>query len=194
MTKSNHQKYKIIYADPPWAYSNWKGKRETKRTAESHYSVMTIDDIKSLPVGDIADKDSVCFMWVVSPELPKCIEILKAWGFEYKTVAFVWDKETKYGKNHFGMGYYTRPGAELCLLGKRGKGVPRINAGVRQVQRHKTGLHSQKPSEFRDLIIDLFGDVPRVELFARQLAEGWDSWGNEIVSSNVFENVNDVAL
>ena len=172
------KKYQIIYADPPWD-SNSQFGRDKKRGNEQHYPLMTIDDIKNLPVESIADENCVLFLWVVDTQLQDALETIKSWGFTFKTVGFTWVKETKHGKDHFGVGMWTRKNPEMCLLATKGK-PKRFSAGVRQLQRHKVREHSRKPDEIRDEIIRLCGDIPRIELFCRFTQSGWDVWGNEV--------------
>jgi N6-adenosine-specific RNA methylase IME4 len=143
---------------------------------------MSIDDIKNLPVKELADKKSVLFMWVTMPKLNECFDVIKEWGFEYKTVGFTWVKLNKNKPTPFmGMGRWTRANAELCLIAKKGK-PSRISASVRSIIETPIERHSKKPNEVRDRIVELMGNLPRVELFAREKADGWDSWGNEIES------------
>lgn len=121
-------------------------------------------------------------MWVTMPKLNECFEVIKAWGFEYKTVAFTWIKLNKNKPTPFmGMGRWTRANAEICLLATKGK-PSRISAGIHSVVMTPIEAHSKKPQEVRDRILKLMGDIPRVELFAREKINGWDSWGNEIKS------------
>jgi N6-adenosine-specific RNA methylase IME4 len=174
-------KYQIIYADPPWN-SNSQFGRDKKKGNEQHYPLMTLDDIKKLPVASLADEDCVLLLWVVDTQLFDAKEVIDAWGFTYKTVAFTWTKETSTGKDHFGVGMWTRKNPEMCLLATKGH-PKRQNAGVRQLQRHKVREHSQKPLELKSEIIRLCGDRPRVELFARERTPGWDVWGNEVEST-----------
>jgi len=170
------KKYNIIYADPPWSY---KGKMMNSSITD-HYSVLTIEQIIKLPVKDIADDNCILFMWVTSLKLNEFMKIVENWGFEYKTVAFTWVKKNKKSDGFFmGLGRWTRANPEFCILATKGK-IKRLRADIRQLQIHKIEEHSKKPDIFRDLIIDLVGDLPRIELFARQTADGWDSWGNEI--------------
>ena len=172
------KKYNIIYADPPWAYRTYS-KKGQGRSAESHYPTMNIEDIKALPVGELADKDCALFLWITFPCLYEALEVLEAWGFSYKTVAFVWVKQNRKNDDLFtGMGYWTRANAEICILATKGH-PRRVNAGVRQVILSHVEEHSKKPDETRDRIVQLMGDLPRIELFARQSPEGWDVWGNE---------------
>lgn len=169
-------RYKIIYADPPWQYERNKG----SGVAENHYMTMSTQDICALPVAEIADKDSVLFLWATFPNLPEAMRVIKAWGYTYKTVAFVWIKKNKKSDSLFwGMGFWTRSNAEVCLLATRGN-IRRESAKVHQVIIALVSAHSQKPEEARTRIIELVGDLPRIELFARQRSEGWHVWGNEV--------------
>ena len=173
------KKYSIIYADPPWAYRTYS-KKGQGRSAESHYPTMCIEDIKALPVGELAAKDCALFLWITFPCLCEALEVLAAWGFSYKTVAFVWVKQNRRNDDLFtGMGYWTRANAEICILATKGH-PKRVDAGVRQVILSHIEEHSKKPDEARERIVRLMGDLPRVELFARQSPEGWDVWGNEV--------------
>lgn len=172
-------KYEAIYADPPWTYKVWS-KAGEGRTASSHYDVMDLEDIKALDVGDMAADDSVLFMWATYPNLKEAFEVIEAWGFTYKTVAFTWCKKNKVSDSWFwGMGYWTRANAEICLLATKGK-PKRASAAVHQIVDARIMKHSKKPDEVRDRIVQLMGDVPRVELFARETADGWASWGNQL--------------
>ncbi len=174
------KRYEIIYADPPWRYKVWSDKGKG-RSAESHYPTMAKEDIQRLPVNEIAARDSVLFLWVTAPCLIEGIELITAWGFTYKTVAFTWVKQNKKSDGIFtGMGYYTRSNAEYCLLATKGKVLERKSHSVSSVVISHIERHSQKPNEVRKRIVELFGDRPKIELFARSQADGWDAWGNEI--------------
>ena len=178
------KKYSIIYADPPWQYEMKKG----QGVAENHYSTMGIEEICSLPVREICEKDCVLFLWVTFPQLPEAFRVIKAWGFRYKTVAFVWIKLNRSGNGYFfGLGYWTRGNAEICLLAVRGK-PKRISRKVFQLIFSPLQEHSKKPAEARERIVELMGDLPRIELFARQQSPGWDVWGNEVKSSLDMEH------
>jgi len=154
---------------------------------------MTQEDIKNLPIHSLTDDDCILFMWVTMPKLNEVFDVIKAWGFEYKTVGFVWVKKNKIKDTPFmGMGRWSRANAEVCLLATKGK-PKRISASVNQIidtlDNYETPViyspieqHSKKPDITRDKIIELCGELPRVELFARQKVEGWDAWGNEIES------------
>ncbi len=176
----NDKYYKVIYADPPWSYQDKA--LAGNRGAGCKYNVMDTNDIARLPVELLADKDCVLFMWVTMPKLNECFPLIKAWGFEYKTVAFTWVKRNKNADSWFwGMGRWTRANAEVCLLATKGK-PSRVSAAVHSVVDTPIEEHSKKPQEVRNRIIQLCGDVPRIELFARNKTEGWDVWGNEVES------------
>ena len=175
-----NKKYKIIYADPPWEYKVWSDKGKG-RSAESHYPTMTKKEIQSLPLQNISEDDTVLFLWVTAPCLLEGIELIDKWGFEYKTVGFTWVKRNKIADSWFwGMGHYTRANAELCLLATKKKTLKRVSKSVHQIVDDRIMKHSKKPDTVRDRIVELFGDIPRIELFARERADGWDAWGNEV--------------
>jgi N6-adenosine-specific RNA methylase IME4 len=173
------KKYNIIYADPAWSFKTYSDKGKG-RSPDKHYSVMSLQDIKNLPIQDIADDDCILFLWVTFPLLKDGFEVIDAWGFKYKTVAFNWVKKNKKKDSWFwGLGYWTRANAELCLLATKGN-IKRQSASVHQVIDTPIERHSKKPDIVRDKIVELMGDLPRIELFARETADGWDSWGNEV--------------
>ncbi len=181
-SNSDAKKYDIILCDPPWSYRVWT-KKGMGRTAESHYPTMHLKDICALPVGDLAAKDCALFLWVTFPNLQDAFSVLNAWGFTYKTVAFVWIKQNRKKPSLFwGLGHWTRANAELCLLATKGS-PKRESAAVHQVVVSPVEEHSKKPDEVRNRIITLMGDLPRVELFARTTVPGWDVWGNEVICS-----------
>lgn len=180
------KKYSIIYADPPWSYNDkmvMQGVHGKIRGAESFYKTMSITDICNLPIPDIVADNSILFMWVTMPMLGEGLEVIKAWGFTYKTCGFNWVKRTKRGKIHLGMGHYTRGNAELCLIGLKGKKPQFLTRSLSQIVESTLENHSKKPDIVRDKIVELCGDIPRIELFARQAVEGWDCWGNEAPES-----------
>ena len=181
------KKYQIIYADPPWQYQD-KG---CNGNCASHYKTMSIKDICNLPIKDISDDNCVLFLWATYPMLKEALQLIEAWGFEYKSIAFQWIKLNP--KNHqyfYGLGRWTRGNTEPCLLATKGK-PKRINNGVFQLIVSERTKHSKKPNEARDKIIKLMGDLPRIELFARKEQwlfenlsfKGWDVWGNEVESN-----------
>ena len=175
------KKYNIIYADPPWQYKVWSKKTGLGRSAESHYPTMKKQDIQNLPIQNLCEKDAVLLLWITAPCLLEGIELIEKWGFIYKTIGFNWVKKNKKADSLFwGMGYYTRANTELCILATKGKPLKRMSKSVHQVIMTPIEKHSKKPAETRDRIVQLFGDIPRIELFARQEADGWDCWGNEV--------------
>lgn len=178
---TTENKYDMIYADPPWQYKVWSRDTGLGRSADRHYQTMTKEDIESLPILSISKKNAVLFLWVTFPCLEQGLELIKKWGFTYKTCGFSWEKLNKNCETDFvGMGYYTRANVELCLLATRGTPLKRLNKAVRQLIRSPIEEHSKKPNEVRERILRLFGDLPRIELFARQQVDGWDCWGNEV--------------
>lgn len=187
-------KYQVILADPPWTYKSWSEKGEG-RSAANHYKTMPKRDIQRLDVQSVAADDCVLFLWVTMPCLLEGIELIKRWGFTYKTVGFVWIKKNKKSTstNFWGMGYWTRANAELCLLATKGK-IARINRGVHQVVESPVEVHSRKPAEVRDRITKLVGDLPKIELFARENIKGWDAFGNEVKESISIPFKNQIEL
>lgn len=178
---STDKKYQIIYADPPWKYnSRADHKTRFRGGAYGHYDLMSMQDIKALPVPQIADDNCVLFMWCTFPCLDEQIKLFETWGFKYKTLGFSWIKTNKNnGKPFFGVGYYAKSNAEICLMGIKGKMKPICNS-VSSCIISPRREHSRKPDEARDRIVQLFGDIPRIELFARHQFEGWDCFGNEV--------------
>ena len=169
-------KYQIIYADPPWSYKD----QGCNGTMANHYKGMSIEAMKNLPIAEIADKDCILFMWTTYPFLRESLDLIEAWGFTYKTIAFNWIKKNKSDSGFFfGLGRWTRGNGEPCLLATKGK-PKRINNAVSQLIFAPLTKHSRKPPEVRDKIVELVGDLPRIELFARQKAMGWHTWGNEL--------------
>lgn len=174
------KKYQIVLADPPWEYRVWS-KKGAGRSAENHYPTMSKKDICALPVRDITDTDCALFLWVTMPNLPAAFDVMRAWGFEYKSCAFCWVKRNKKSPGWFwGLGHWTRANAELCLLATKGH-PRRVSKSVHQIVDTPIERHSKKPDEVRARIITLMGDIPRIELFARDRADGWDTWGNEVI-------------
>lgn len=173
-------KYNIILADPPWLY-NARNNPSTKFGSGMHiYKGLSTKELCDLPVSDIATENCALFLWVTYPRLPDGLEVMKAWGFDYKTCAFTWVKTNKNNdKPFFGVGYYTKSNAEICLLGIKGKMKP-VSNSVSQVVISPREEHSKKPAIVRDRIVELFGDVPRIELFARQAGANWHVIGNDI--------------
>jgi len=170
------KRYTVIYADPPWRYEQ----KSLSGAAEKHYPTMSMDELYALDIEAVAEKDAALFLWTTFPMIPEALRLIRAWGFKYKTVAFVWAKQNKSGVGWFlGLGFWTRSNAEICLLATRGK-PKRKSAKVRQLIISPVRSHSEKPEETRDRIAELMGDVPKIELFARDKPSGWDVWGNEV--------------
>jgi len=178
-----NKKYQIIYADPPWAFSSkelqkYGGKRFT--SMDKHYQTQNRDWIKRLPVGNISDSDCALFLWSTDAHLGEAIDTMESWGFKYITVAFVWEKLTKTGKTVANLGSWTMKNYELCLFGTRGAMLKhkKVNNIYQKVAAERT-KHSKKPQQVRKNIELLFGNLPRIELFAREKTEGWDVSVNE---------------
>ena len=144
---------------------------------------MGIEELCALPVSEITEKDCVLFLWATFPQLKEALQLIKAWGFTYKTVTFVWLKTNKKALTWFyGLGFWTRGNAEICLLAT--KGHPKRQAkNIHQLIISPIEEHSKKPEEARKKIVALMGDIPRIELFARKESPGWDIWGNEVKSN-----------
>ena len=163
------KKYNIIYADPPWRYDFSKS---NNRKIENQYPTMTVDEICNLPIP--TSKNAVLYLWATAPKLLEALKVMKAWGFEYKTNA-VWDKDA------IGMGFWFRGQHELLLVGVKGKfSPPTVEHRVSSVFREKKTKHSKKPIWYLDYLSKTFPQSEKIELFARQHADGWDCWGNEV--------------
>lgn len=185
------KKYKIIYADPPWQYRVYS-KKGQGRSAENHYHTMNIKDIMALPVDKIADKDCILFLWITFPCLKEGIEVMERWEFKYKTCGFNWVKRNKKKNTYFiGLGFWTRSNSEVCLIGTKGQ-PKRVSKSVSQICDARIMEHSKKPAEIRERIVELCGELPRVELFARDKVKGWDSLGDEIDGKDIREALREV--
>ena len=174
---NTENKYDVIYADPPWRYND----RKCNGACEHHYQTMVLEDIKKLPVEKICEKDCVLFLWATYPMLKEALQVIEAWGFKYKSIAFQWIKLNRSGKGEFfGLGRWTRGNTEPCLLAVRGK-PSRKNNSVSQLIKYPIGKHSAKPPVAREKIKELMGnDVKCVELFSRNIVTGWDCWGDQV--------------
>ena len=180
------KKYGIIYADPPWKYEL----NRVEGAAERHYGCMELEDLKRLPVQRICAKDCLLFMWVTYPFLKEGLQLIESWGFKYRTCAFVWLKKNRKSQGwYFGIGFWTRSNSEICLLARKGK-PKRASNRVHQFIESPITEHSRKPDEAREKIVELCGDLPRIELFARTETEGWDCWGNEVSGQGKSEEKN----
>ena len=185
LSSSSPDKFQVIYADPPWTFKTWS-ETGKGRSAEQHYTCLSLQQIRDLPVADLAADDCALFLWATDPLLPQALDLIAQWGFTYKTIAFVWAKLNKNAPSTLwtledfftGMGYWSRANCELCLLGTKGK-PQRKSASVRRLVVAPRREHSRKPDEVAERIVSLMGEVPRVELFARTTRPGWAIWGNE---------------
>ena len=173
------KKYSIIYADPPWDYKGQlqhTGSRgKDSGGAVRHYPTLPISEMKTWDVASISEENCLLFMWSSSPHLDQAIQLGKAWGFQWATVAFVWDKQRP------NPGFYTMSQCELCLVFKRGRiPQPRGARNMRQLVQVKRTRHSEKPHVVRERIEKMFPQQRKIELFARKRYQGWDAWGLEI--------------
>ena len=188
------KKYQIIYADPPWNFNQVVGIYQDggrpDRFTKDHYSCMSLAEIKALPVSSIADKDCALFLWTTDAHLPEALQVINSWGFRYKTVAFIWEKLTIKGNLCANIGAWTMKNAELCLIGTKGNMVKyKKQRNIFQLVRAVRTVHSAKPEEVRRNIEALFGDLSRIELFARQKTEGWDAIGFDIDGKDITESI-----
>jgi len=184
--------YDIIYADPPWKFGSKElygdktkdGKRENRfRKLERIYNTMNVDEIKQLPIEHLANKNAALFLWVTDAHLPEGLEVIKAWGFEYKTIVFVWVKKSNKGKTYYNYAPWALKSCEICLLGIRGQmSRMKTSNSVRQLLEEIRTKHSRKPDEARQRIEQLFASSVKIELFAREKHSGWDAFGNEVES------------
>ncbi len=185
--------YKVVYADPPWQYND---SGNPPSGTDRHYKTMPITDICAMPIRRIIAADATLFLWCTWPFLRESFDVIESWGFKYKTVAFCWIKSSSKGNLVSNLGRWTMSGMELCLLATKGK-PQRIAKDVKQLVFNERTYHSRKPPEVRRRIVELMGDVPRLELFARPdnqirldgstAFDGWDIWGNEVESTEVLQ-------
>lgn len=176
--------YSVLAADPPWTWSAWSNKG-LKKSAQRHYSCMSLEDIMAMPVAELAAPDAALFLWATAPMLPQALAVMGAWGFEYKSQA-VWAKTTTTGKLSFGTGYRFRGSHEIILLGVRGN--PKNTKSERSVIMAPVREHSRKPDEFYAMVERWMPEANRVELFSRQSRPGWAAFGNE---ADKFDNQGD---
>jgi len=179
--KFQDKKYKIILADPPWIYNGKLGTNRAKMGGyDKYYKGMELKDICNLPIQDIADDNCILFLWATMPKLQEAFEVIKAWGFTHKTTAFTWIKLNPKSNTIFkGVGRWVMGNAELVLLATKGK-PKRVSKSVSQIIMAKRGKHSKKPDIVYRRIEELMGNLPRIELFARNKRQGWDAWGNQV--------------
>jgi len=177
------KRYGVIYADPPWRFEPYSRDTGMDRAADNHYQTMPLDNIKQLEIP--AADDCILFLWATSPMLPEALDVMHAWGFVYKS-HFVWVKD------RLGTGYWTRNKHELLLIGTRGD-IPAPAPGhqYESVITAPVARHSSKPFVMHEMIEEMFPNLPRIELFARDRFDGWDAWGNEVVSATEENDAND---
>lgn len=183
-------KYDLIYADPPWSYEREVG----QGVACEQYNTMSLEDIKKLPINELSNKNSILLIWVTFPKLEEAFEVIKSWGFNYRTIGFNWIKTNNDGSPFFGIGYYTKSNSEVCLICKKGKGLKVLDNTISQIVFSRKDKHSKKPHAVYFLLEKLFGNINRIELFARNKREGWDSFGNQKIDDIqkiLIENKND---
>lgn len=185
---STDRRWPILYVDPPWQYRTWSEDGKD-RAPEQHYATMSIEDIMALPVPSITERDAAMFLWIYQPMVPEALRLIEAWGFTFKTIAFIWVKVNggdQQGRLFWdqaecrkGLGYWTRSGTEQVWLATRGRAFKRLDKGVGQTVFAAPREHSRKPDAIPHLITRLTGDLLRLELFGREQRPGWDVFGNE---------------
>ena len=182
-------KFNVLYIDPPWAYRVYC-KKGQGQSAENHYRTMQTEDIYGLDIGGIAARDCTLFLWVTFPCLVQGLEALRRWGFTYKTLGFCWVKRCRKqtDKWFWGLGFWTRANPEICLIATRGN-PKRMSKAVHCIVDTPVERHSKKPDEVRRRIELLMGDVPRAELFAREMHPGWVCVGNEIDGMDIRDAI-----
>jgi N6-adenosine-specific RNA methylase IME4 len=181
--------FRLGFADPGWWFRT-RSPRGRGKCADRHYRCEKLEQLKALPIGELMAPDAILCLCVVQTHFCEAMELIGAWGFEYKTVGFVWVKMPKrWSANDIplrirpkmGQGYYTRSNSEQCWIARRGKkGLKRLDRGVDQVIYAPVRQHSRKPDEMFTRIECLFGDIPRIELFARDQRPGWWAWGDQL--------------
>ena len=193
------KKYQIIYADPPWSYQDTQKNIGTAGFgAGVRYNLMDNKKIMKLPVNNLANKNCILFIWATSPLLPEALETIKAWGFKYKTIGFCWNKLYKNGNLVSNLGRWTMSNIEICLLATKGH-PKRISTNIKQQISALRTSHSKKPEIVRKLIVELMGDLPRIELFCRddgnknlwgeKKMQGWDVMGDNIDGTDISETL-----
>ena len=199
--KLPEKKYSIIYADPPWHYGgkmqfDKSGKTEHNQdwqknvfisAASFKYPTIKTNELKTLDVQSIAGDDSILFMWATNPHLQQALELGAAWGFDYKTVGFIWNKMVH------NPGQYTLSYCELCLIFKRGRiPKPRGARNIKQLVEIPRGEHSEKPEDIAQNITKMFPNQKKIELFSRVERDGWDAWGLETIYKDKIVSKEDV--
>jgi N6-adenosine-specific RNA methylase IME4 len=171
-------RFGLVMADPPWRFSTWSARGVTRKGAGGQYRTMTLEDIKALPVGELAAEDALLWLWATNPMLPDAIAVLEAWGFRFVT-AGAWVKTTTTGRLAFGTGYVLRCAHEPFLIGKRGK--PKTSRSIRSAFLAERREHSRKPADAYAIAEELVpAATERADLFSRERRPGWRSWGDEL--------------
>ena len=184
-------KFSCIYADPPWPYKAYSKKGQC-RSAENHYRTMSIQDIYNLDVAAIAAKDCILFLWVTFPCLLDGLQTIERWGFQYKTLGFCWVKHNRKSPTWFwGLGFWTRANPELCIIATKGS-PKRVSKAVHCIVDTPIEVHSKKPDVVRARIVELVGDIPRIELFAWNQYEGWVCLGDEIDGKDIRDAIEEM--
>ena len=183
------QKFDIAVIDPPWKWEHWSD----TGARMAPYGTLTTSDIAGLPIKNILEPNAVVLLWVIDSMLPQAMRCLDQWGLSFRTVGFYWTKVRPSGKEHIGMGYYTRANPEQCWIATRGKGIQRVSASVRRWMHSPSGAHSEKPDEFYNRVETLFGNVSRVDIFARKTRAGWTAIGNEIDGRDIRDVLSDTS-
>lgn len=184
-------KYQIIYADPPWHYNSRSNQDNDRGYSDlKPYTTLKQNELENLPIKNITNDDAACFMWVTDSHLKEGIKLIEAWGFKYKTIAFIWIKHYKSGVRCVNFAPWTLKSAEICILGIKGRMKQcKITNKIYQVVDALRTTHSRKPAEVRKRIDEMFGDLPRIELFAREKTEGWTSIGDGIDGMDIKESL-----
>lgn len=181
---NTEKKYNIIYADPPWSFSSKQLQKEKGKrfnSLENVYHTEKTENMKNWNIKRICNNDSAIFMWTTDAHIKEAIDLMESWGFKYVTIAFIWSKRSKNNKEIYTLGAWTLKNCEICLFGTRGQMLKYKKSNcIRQLVKAERTKHSKKPDLVYSLIEELFGDLPRIELFARQQVKGWDCWGDEV--------------
>jgi len=186
-------KYSIIYIDPPYKFQNWTEKKNGSPV--QHYSPLTNEEIQNLKIGEISEKNAAIFLWMPSVKIIEGLHVkfFESWDFRPVSVAFVWRKLYKSGKPYTGIGFWTRNDSEFCLLGIKGRMDRKSTKVLQTIESPVVRPHSTKPPIVRDKIIELLGDLPRIELFARPpLITGWDMLGLEIDGKDIRDALKEI--
>lgn len=192
-------KYNIIYTDPPWSFGNrlkaGKHQYTPETTSSTKYKTQNLEWIKNIPIQKITADDAILFLWTTDAHLGNALEIIAAWDFKYKTIAFIWNKKEPTGKQVCYYGQWTMKGSEICLLATKGKIHSYIKSHkIRQLVEAERirNTHSKKPNEVRERIVQLMGDLPRIELFARETYDGWTTIGDEIDNKDLYITLEEI--